>query len=172
MTDEVGLDVAVKVSHIMGEAFGDRLIYPPWMDRMLEDKRLGTKVGKGFYKYEKGKRTEPDPQVYALLGLEPRIKDADAGRMVDRIMLPMANEAARCLDESVVASAGKLDLAMILGTGFPPFRGGLCRWADAQGLDKLGTEMERWAAKLGNRFLPSAAFGKAIEAGGFYALWG
>ncbi len=172
LTDEVGIDVGVKVSHIMGEAFGDRLIYPGWMDTLVEDGRLGAKVGKGFYRYEKGKRTEPDPAIYELLGLHPNGQGADAGRTVDRIVLPMVNEAARCLDEGIVASAGQLDLAMILGTGFPPFRGGLCRWADLQGLDKLATEMERWAAKVGERFLPSEALGQAVEAGGFYRLWG
>ena len=171
MTDDVGIDVAVKVSHIMTDALGARLTYPGWMARLGDDDRLGAKVGKGFYRYEKGKRTEPDPAVYEVLGQEPSLKPSEAGRFPDRTVLPMVNEAARCLEEGIVASAGELDLAMILGTGFPPFRGGLCHWADSQGLEALGTEMERWAAKLGERFLPSEAFLRASEAGGFYKLW-
>lgn len=172
LTDEVGLDVAVKVSHILTEAFPQRLTYPGWMDRMVEDGRLGAKTGKGFYLYEKGRRTTPDPAVYKVLGIQPRVDNPGAGRMTDRIMLPMVNEAARCLEEGVVRDSEDLDLAMILGTGFPPFRGGLCRWADAQGVDQLQEEMARWAATLGDRFLPSDAFRRVVDAGGFYKLHG
>ncbi len=169
LTDEVGLDVAVKVSHILTEAFPKRLTYPGWMDRMVEDGRLGAKAQKGFYRYEKGRRTEPDAKVYDLLGLTGRSASTPTEQIADRILLPMANEAARCLEEGVVRDAEDLDLAMIFGTGFPPFRGGLCRWADSQGVDRLAEEMERWAVSLGERFLPSPAFREVVEAGGFYA---
>jgi len=84
----------------------------------------------------------------------------------------MVNEAARCLEEEVVRSAADLDLAMIMGTGFPPFRGGLCRWADRQGLAELVTLLEGMATDFGERFHPSAALVRATEAGGLYALFG
>ncbi len=172
LTDEVGLDTAVHVSHIMSEAYPERLTYPGWMDKMVEDGRLGAKAQKGFYLYEKGRRTRPDPAVYELLGITSKIDEPNAGRMSERLMLPMVNEAARCLEEQIVRSAADLDLAMIFGTGFPPFRGGLCRWADAQGLDKLAAEMERWATELGDRFQPGDAYRRVVEAGGFYEKYG
>ena len=84
----------------------------------------------------------------------------------------MVNEAARCLDEGIVGSSGELDLAMIMGTGFPPFRGGLCRWADQQGLAHLEGVMESLAAQVGERFRPSEALSKAVGAGGLYAAYG
>ncbi len=171
LTDEVGLDTAVHVSHILSEAFPDRLTYPNWMDRMVEDGRLGTKAQKGFYLYEKGRRTRPDPEIYRLLGIERKIDNPDSGRIAERLILPMVNEAARCLEEEVVRSAADLDLAMIMGTGFPPFRGGLCRWADSQGVAKLAEEMEAWAEKLGDRFRPGDALERVIESGGFYSKY-
>ncbi len=169
LTDEVGVDVAVKVGHIMADAYPDRLSFPDWFDRLVEDGRLGSKVGRGFYLYEKGRRGGVDPDVYRLLGVSPRVKSPDPDRLTDRIVLPMLNEAARCLDEKLVDGPGELDLALILGTGFPPFRGGLCRWADAQGAPRLLEAMERLEAKQGPRFRPSKALREVAEAGGFYA---
>lgn len=172
LIDEVGIDTAAHVGKILVEAFSDRLAFPEWFDKMVEDGRLGTKAGRGFYTYVDGKRREPDQSVYGLLGLEPNVANPDPARMIDRVMLPMVNEAARCLDEGVVGSAGDLDLAMILGTGFPPFRGGLCRWADQQGLGQVKEALEGLAQERGERYRPSAALERAIQGGGFYETFG
>ncbi|MES1242280.1 MAG: 3-hydroxyacyl-CoA dehydrogenase NAD-binding domain-containing protein [Acidobacteriota bacterium] len=168
LTDEVGIDVAVKVAHILKDAFGDRLPTVDWLDRMPEHKRLGAKNQSGFYRYEGRERTEPDPSVYPLLGLQPRVDDPDPGLIADRMVLPMVNEAARCLEEGVVRSAAELDLALIFGTGFPPFRGGLCRWADQEGLGRVLAILERLESTVGERFRPSEALRRTAEAGGFY----
>jgi len=169
LTDEVGIDVATKVAHILHEAFSDRLPVPEWLDKVPQSGRLGTKNGKGFYRYEGRERKEPDPAVYGLLGLQPRMENPDPGMIADRMVLPMVNEAARCLEEGVVRSAGDLDLALIFGTGFPPFRGGLCRWADQEGLGRILSTLERLASSVADRFAPSEALRRTAEAGGFYA---
>ena len=98
--------------------------------------RLGRKNGKGFYDYDGGKRGSPGAR-----GLRGPARRARATRsplpaevIEARLVLPMINEAAFCLEDGIVAEPGKLDLAMIFGTGFPPFRGGLLRYADALGL--------------------------------------
>ena len=171
LIDEVGIDVAVKVAHILADAFPGRLPLPPWGDQLPAPDRLGAKTQKGLYKYEKERRTEPDPQVYAVIPDGGRGGAADPSRLVDRMLLRMVDEAARCLDEGVVGSAAELDLAMVLGTGFPPFRGGLCRWADQQGVGRLVAELERLATAVGERFEPSHALREAASAGGFHALW-
>jgi 3-hydroxyacyl-CoA dehydrogenase/enoyl-CoA hydratase/3-hydroxybutyryl-CoA epimerase len=88
------------------------------------------------------------------------------------MVLPMVAEAARCLAEGVVASAADADLAMIFGTGFPPFRGGPCRWADGEGLDRLAEELDRLADRSGERLRPPAALREAARAGGLHARWG
>jgi 3-hydroxyacyl-CoA dehydrogenase/enoyl-CoA hydratase/3-hydroxybutyryl-CoA epimerase len=172
LTDEVGIDVSTKVAHILHEAFEDRLAFPAWLDRVPDSGRLGTKNGKGFYRYEGKERKEPDPAVYSLLGLQPRVSDPDPGRIADRMVLPMVNEAARCLEEGVVRTAGELDLAMIFGTGFPPFRGGLCRWADQEGLGQIVATLERLATAVSDRFQPSEALRRTAEGGGFYQRFG
>jgi 3-hydroxyacyl-CoA dehydrogenase/enoyl-CoA hydratase/3-hydroxybutyryl-CoA epimerase len=178
LTDEVGIDVAGKVAHIMADAFADRVRLPAWIDRLSAGDRLGVKNGKGIYRYEGRERQEPDPEVYAALGLDPEHKgsppgsgggEPDLAALADRMVLPMVNEAARCLEEQVVRSAGDLDLALILGTGFPPFRGGLCRWADRQGLPQLIAQLERLEGAAGPRFQPSQALRATAAAGGFYA---
>jgi 3-hydroxyacyl-CoA dehydrogenase/enoyl-CoA hydratase/3-hydroxybutyryl-CoA epimerase len=182
LTDEVGIDVAGKVAHIMAGAFADRVRLPGWLDRLSDGDRLGVKSGKGIYRYEGRERQEPDPAVYTALGLDPkhaaRAGHADGAgapeleALVDRMVLPMVNEAARCLEEQVVRTAGELDLAMIFGTGFPPFRGGLCRWADQQGLPQIVATLERLEGAAGDRFRPSEALRSTAAAGGFYARFG
>jgi 3-hydroxyacyl-CoA dehydrogenase len=177
LIDEVGIDVAVKVAHILADAFPGRLPLPPWADQLPAPDRLGAKTQKGLYKYERSgptgevKRTEPDPQVYGVIPDGGRGGAADPSRLVDRMLLRMVDEAARCLDEKVVGSAAELDLAMVLGTGFPPFRGGLCRWADQQGVGRLVAELERLATAVGERFEPSHALREAASAGGFHKRW-
>lgn len=168
LTDEVGIDVAVKVAHIVAAAFSDRLILPKWIDRMIEDSRLGKKTGRGFYRYERGKRSEPDPEVYELLGLTPRPGVVASSEIVDRLVLPMVNEAARCLAEGIVEHPNQVDLAMIMGTGFPPFHGGLCRWADTQGLSAVRDGLVSLQQTVGERFRVSEALEDYLKRGGFY----
>jgi 3-hydroxyacyl-CoA dehydrogenase/enoyl-CoA hydratase/3-hydroxybutyryl-CoA epimerase len=168
LNDDVGIDVGAKVAHILAEAFGDRLPVPAWLDRAPDAGRLGAKSGLGFYRYEGRERKDPDPAVYSLLGLTPWMTNPDSAALADRMILPMVNEAARCLEEKVVASPGELDLALILGTGFPPFRGGLCRWADQQGLGPIVAALERLESAVGDRFRPSEALRGYAERGGFY----
>lgn len=169
LTDEVGIDVAVKVAHILSAAFGDRLPVPDWLERALEDDRLGRKNGRGFYHYEDGKRGEPDDSIYELLGVKRRSESPNLERLADRMILRMVDEAARCLQEGVVDGPQTLDLALIMGTGFPPFRGGLCRWADHQGLHELISQLELLTTSVAARFQPSDALRAAAESGGFYA---
>lgn len=168
LADEVGLDVSAKVGQILHAAFPDRLLFPAWIDRIAKDEgRLGTKSGKGIYRYQNGRELEADPAIYAILDLAPA---ADlAPPEAERLLLPMVNEAARCLSENVVEGPGALDLALVFGIGFPPFRGGLCRWADGEGLATIVTRLEALAAERGPRLAPSDALRRFAARGGFYS---
>ncbi len=170
LTDEVGWDVASKVAHILHQAFGDRIQLPGWLEGMAHGDRLGKKTGNGFYLHSgsKGKDLKVDEEVYELLGITPRVSQPNLLALAERMVLPMVNEAARCLEEKIVASPGDLDLAMIMGTGFPPFRGGLCRWADSQGLSRLRGRLALLAEEVSPRFSPSEAFLRYVERGSFY----
>jgi 3-hydroxyacyl-CoA dehydrogenase/enoyl-CoA hydratase/3-hydroxybutyryl-CoA epimerase len=82
------------------------------------------------------------------------------------MVFSMINEAAMILDEKIVGSAAELDLAMIMGTGFPPFRGGLFRYADSVGLPNIVARLDEFASRLGPRFTPSAPLRRRAEGGG------
>jgi 3-hydroxyacyl-CoA dehydrogenase/enoyl-CoA hydratase/3-hydroxybutyryl-CoA epimerase len=168
LLDEVGIDVAAKVAKILSGAFGDRMEPSHVVDTLYADGRYGKKNGKGLYLYEGGKRQGPDSSVYKLLNIRST-HPADAPAVVERMIFAMVNEAAMILDEKIVASPGELDLAMIMGTGFPPFRGGLLRYADKLGLPYILARLDDLFQKHGKRFLATAALRKLAERDGkFY----
>jgi len=169
LADEIGLDVSAKVGHILHAAFGDRLPFPEWLDKLPESGRLGVKSGRGIYRYEGRRERGVDASIYSEIGRAPSIHDVDLAALADRLVLPMVNEAARCLAEGVVDSAGSIDLAMIFGTGFPPYRGGLCRWADGEGGEAILTRLERLAEQVGPRLAPADELRRIVDLGGFYA---
>ncbi|HUO86151.1 MAG TPA: 3-hydroxyacyl-CoA dehydrogenase NAD-binding domain-containing protein, partial [Thermoanaerobaculia bacterium] len=172
LTDEVGIDVATEVAGVLNAAYADRLPVPAWQGGFAAAGYLGKKNGRGIYRYDGRQRGEVNRDVYGVLGLEPTVEEPDPRYLQERMVLRMIDEAARCLEEEVVASAGETDLAMIFGTGFPPFRGGPCRWADRQGLDWVTETLERFASAVGERYRPSDALRRTKEAGGFYARFG
>jgi 3-hydroxyacyl-CoA dehydrogenase/enoyl-CoA hydratase/3-hydroxybutyryl-CoA epimerase len=158
LIDEVGIDVAEKVAHIFEQAFGNRMKPSDLNAKVTAAGRLGKKNGKGFYNYEEGGRKKVfDEKINEILGITPKSGAVSSEEMVERCILPMINEAARCLDEGVVASASEVDLGMIMGTGFPPFRGGLLRYADSLGAQTVVDRLKKYEPRLGKRFEPSAA---------------
>ena len=162
LLDEVGIDVASKVAGILGSHFGDRMERSKAVDALYADKRLGKKGGKGVYLYSEGKRGDVDAEIYRLINVtNPR--PIDPGLAVERLLLAMINEAALILEEKIVGSAAELDLAMIMGTGFPPFRGGLLRYADSLGAAHIVSRLTELEAKGGKRFKPSAPMRRLAE---------
>jgi 3-hydroxyacyl-CoA dehydrogenase/enoyl-CoA hydratase/3-hydroxybutyryl-CoA epimerase len=157
LIDEIGIDVAVKVAKILGAGLGSRAEPSPLMSKVVESKRLGKKNKKGFYKYDANGRTAgADSSIYVDLGLETPKNSLTEEQLVHRALFPMINEAALCVEEKIVESPQMVDLGMIMGTGFPPFRGGLLRWADSLGAQKIVDELEIMVGKYGLRFKPSA----------------
>lgn len=157
LMDEIGIDVCIKVSKIFHESLGERIMIPPVMKKLAENKeRLGKKSKKGFYLYdEKGKQLEIDQTIYAELGLGQPADKLSADETIHRGIFPMVNEAAMALiEEKIVETAEEVDLAMITGTGFPPFRGGLLRYADTVGVKVICDELEVLASKYGARYKP------------------
>ncbi len=150
LLDEVGLDVAGKASMVMEEAFGDRMQRAPALGRLIDLELVGRKGGRGFYVYSDKRKHEPkpDPEIERLFtgsrggagrgghganGARSRERDV----IVDRCVLVMLAEATRALEEGIVAGPLEADLAMVFGTGFAPFRGGLFRYAEARGLQEV-----------------------------------
>ena len=171
LLDEVGIDVAAKVAGILTEAFGARMQKSGVVEKLYADGRHGKKNGRGLYLYVDGKRQGPDPSVYKVLGIRsPR--PADANAVVERMILAMINEAALILSEKIVATAGELDLAMIMGTGFPPFRGGLLRYADSLGVPYILARLDELSSRIGPRFAPNEPLKRLAERDGkFYQAY-
>ena len=164
LLDEVGLDVGAKAAGVMHAAFGDRLKPSPLIGRMLEDKRLGRKNGRGFYLYPKGKKAGPDETVYDVLGVRPQAP-ADTTALEQRLVYAMLNEAAMAADEGVVRSPRDGDIGAIFGIGYPPFRGGPLRYIDDLGVAKVVEVLRDLERRHGSRFTPAATLVSRAERG-------
>ena len=158
LLDEVGLDVAAKVGPIMLAAFGDRVTPPRAMERLVEDGRKGRKNGKGFYRYEGGKKAKgknnADETIYKVLGVTPGAT-MEPVTIAERCGLLMVNEAALCLQEGILRSPRDGDIGAIFGLGFPPFRGGPFRYVDAVGAREVVNKLRTFESRHGKRFTPA-----------------
>ncbi len=171
LLDEVGIDVGSKVGPILYEAFGERMKPAGIIDPLLADGRYGRKSKKGFYRYQGVKKAEKpvDKSVYKLLGVGGDLA-LDGPEIVERCVLPMLNEAARCCDEGVIRGPRDGDIGAVFGIGFPPFLGGPFRYADTLGIPELVARLERYRERLGERFAPADLLVRmAREERGFYA---
>lgn len=134
LLDEVGLDIAAHAAVSLHEAYGVRMTPSRVLAELVDAGELGKKTGLGLYRWSKDKKGRPRRGE-----LNPRLRLVREGAtpapdvVTDRLVLSMVNEAARCLEEEVVAGPAELDLATVFGMGFAPFRGGLLRYADARG---------------------------------------
>jgi len=155
LLDQVGLDTALHVGGVLEAAFGKRIGGgSPALSALVSAGRLGAKNGLGFYRYREGRRAGPDRKVYGLLKVRPG-RPLPAETLQERMVLAMINEAAVCLEDGVVRGPRDVDLAMVLGTGFPPFRGGPLRYADALGVAVVVERLARLADAHGDRFRPA-----------------
>jgi len=145
LVDSVGLDVALHVSKVLGEAMNRPI--PARLEDMVEDGLLGRKSGQGFYSWQEGKAVKPESDSASV--------PAD---IEDRLILPMVNEAVACLAEGVVSEADLLDAGVIFGTGFAPFRGGPLNYARERGIQDVLAALGRLAASHGERFSPHSGW--------------
>lgn len=164
LLDEVGLDVGAKAAGVMHASFGDRLAPSPVVAKMLGDKRLGRKNGRGFYLYRDGEKHGPDETVYDLLGIRPSAP-ASTDLVEKRLVYSMLNEAAMAAGEGVVRSPRDGDIGAIFGIGYPPFRGGPLRTIDDLGQSSVVQVLRELESKVGPRFAPAASLVAMAERG-------
>lgn len=152
LLDVVGMDTGVHAAKVMAEGFPDRMKpdYKGATQLMFEHERLGQKNGVGFYQYETDKRGKPkkiaDSTTYELLNLvQTDHQEFDEQEIIDRMMIAFCNETVRCLEDDIVASPAEADMAMIMGVGFPPFRGGPCRYIDQIGVANYVALCDKYA---------------------------
>ncbi|MFQ5953402.1 MAG: 3-hydroxyacyl-CoA dehydrogenase family protein, partial [Candidatus Omnitrophota bacterium] len=139
---EVGIDVGYKVAKILEEAYGSRMRVSSILGKVKEKGLLGKKSKTGFY-IHKGKKKIPNPDISYLVKLPHGTgKVIYDDKALKRMIFVMINEAARCLEEGVVEGPETIDIGMITGTGFPPFRAGLLRYADSVGAGNIVEDLK------------------------------
>ncbi|QIZ77222.1 fatty acid oxidation complex subunit alpha FadJ [Ferrimonas lipolytica] len=166
LLDEVGIDVGAKIAPILTKELGDRFAAPVAFDKLLADDRKGKKNGRGFYQFDsKKKGAKPvDESVYQVLGVTPAGK-LSQDELAERCTVQMLNEAVRCLEEGIIASARDGDIGAIFGIGFPPFLGGPFRYIDTLGAKVLVEKLNKYQGQFGDRFAPAAKLVEMAESG-------
>lgn len=172
LLDVVGIDTAQHARQVMAEGFPERMTAarPTAIDALVLAGRLGKKNGKGFYLHEvdnKGKSKKlPDASVQELLGdvcyTQRTVSDEE---IITMMMLPLCLEAVRCLEDGIVESAAEVDMGLVYGIGFPPFRGGALRYIDALGVAKFVALADSLADELGPLYQPTAQLREMATSG-------
>ena len=171
LNDLVGLDTALYAGRVVNTAFADRSRDTKILVELVKAGRLGQKTGAGFYRYGKDGKGTDDPALGAILqkcrtGTGQRSFEME--EITDRLFLPMLVEASLVLAEGIVRDPADVDMGLILGIGFPAFRGGILRWADTIGLDKVLAKLGKYESR-GKRFQPTEMIRKLAAANrGFF----
>jgi len=159
LADEVGIDVTSHVAKFLSNAdLGVRMDGGniALMENMIGKGWLGRKSGQGFYTYErkkKGKTISPDVRAYLKEFVEQDLK-LDKDEIQNRIVSRLVNEAAKCLEDEIIANPVVGDIGLVFGTGFAPFRGGPFRYLDQIGVTDYVDMMNSFADKYGPQFEP------------------
>lgn len=174
LMDVVGLDTCMHASEVMAAGYPERMSHD-FKDAgtiMAENKRLGQKNNLGFYRYETDKKGKPkklvDEQAYALL--KPHVAETKTftdEEIIARMMVPMCLESIRTLEEGIVQSPMEADMMLIMGLGFPPFRGGAFRYVDEMGLSAFVETCEQYA-ELGALYQPTEGLKEKAKNGETY----
>ncbi len=170
LQDVVGLDTSLYAGRVVNTAFADRAVPTRILDELVAAGRLGQKSGAGFYSYAKGTRGADDPALEPILAKvrRPGKGELSIEEIQDRLFLPMLTEATRVLTDGIVREPGDVDMGLLLGIGFPAFRGGILRWADTLGIGRVLDKLAKYES-LGVRFQPTEMLRKmAAEGKGFY----
>jgi 3-hydroxyacyl-CoA dehydrogenase/enoyl-CoA hydratase/3-hydroxybutyryl-CoA epimerase/enoyl-CoA isomerase len=173
LQDVVGMDTLLRVVEVIAAGYSRRMAVdfaiPP--ELLVEQHRFGQKSGAGYYRYEPDPKGKPkkldDPAVLELMAkLQPSgAREFADQELLERLMLPMIIEAALCLEEAVAASPEEIDLACVLGLGFPRHAGGPLKYADWLGLRHVIKRCDAYSS-LGPLYTPTErmrALGQAGE---------
>jgi 3-hydroxyacyl-CoA dehydrogenase/enoyl-CoA hydratase/3-hydroxybutyryl-CoA epimerase/enoyl-CoA isomerase len=161
LLDVIGVDTAVHCQDVMAAGFKRMNIdFDSAIDRLYAQKDLGQKTGKGFYLYEIDKRGKPkklpNPEIEILISsVQQNSKEFTNEEIVERMMVAMCIETARCVEDNIVSTAIEADMGLILGLGFPAFRGGALRYLDSLGVSKFCQVADKYA-ELGELYTPTA----------------
>ena len=160
LVDQLGLDICLDATKVLLDSYGNRMKPAEIWFKLYERKYFGAKTGAGFYSYSPDK---PDVLNEVVGQVQKETKKAKTEFSIERLIFPMINEAAYCLEENV-ARAADIDMAMVAGAGFPQSKGGILKYADEIGLDHVLTVLEGFYSKYGDRFWPAPRLRRMVGA--------
>ncbi|XP_030463124.2 glyoxysomal fatty acid beta-oxidation multifunctional protein MFP-a [Syzygium oleosum] len=165
LADLVGFGVAIATGAQFIQNFPERTYKSMLTPLLQEDKRLGEATRKGFYLYDDRRKASPDPELKKYVekarsisgvSVDPKLVKLPEKDIVEMTFFPVVNEACRVLDEGIAVKAADLDIASVMGMGFPPYRGGIIFWADSLGSKYIYSRLEEWSKLYGGFFKPCA----------------
>uniref|UniRef100_A0A6N2K3V2 Uncharacterized protein n=1 Tax=Salix viminalis TaxID=40686 RepID=A0A6N2K3V2_SALVM len=165
LADLVGFGVAIATGMQFVENFAERTYKSLLLPLMQEDKRGGETTRKGFYLYDDRRKAKPDPELRKYIekarsisgvAVDPKLARLPEKDIVEMIFFPVVNEACRVFAEGIAVKAADLDIASVMGMGFPPYRGGIMFWADSFGSKYIYSRLEEWSKTYGEFFEPCA----------------
>ena len=168
--DMVGLDTAAYAGRTMYIHFHQRIVLSPILPALVKAKRLGKKTGRGFFSYENKRQTaEDDPELLNVIGkyFPDSPSEFSEDQLMMRLFLPMLVEATLILEEKIARRPGDVDLGLILGLGFPPFKGGLLFWADQVGAKTILEKLKPFE-HIGPRYQPTEMMKQLAATNGTY----
>jgi enoyl-CoA hydratase/3-hydroxyacyl-CoA dehydrogenase len=160
MHDLAGIDVGKFAGGIMADAYADRAYRSTLGLRMVDVGRLGQKTGKGYYQYEDGKTAVEDPDIQPILAAaradagNPDPIDVTDDEIIEMALFGVVNEACRTLDEGIAIRASDIDVASVMGMGFPAYRGGIMKAAETRGIRAICDKLSSWADSYGDFLAP------------------
>jgi 3-hydroxyacyl-CoA dehydrogenase/enoyl-CoA hydratase/carnithine racemase len=169
LSDLTGMDINYHVVKTFEKAFGERWKVNPLYERIYQTGCYGRKTGSGWFDYS-GEKPIPNPKVMAVVqnylkenGVRP--KSMIPKEIVDRMLARAINEAAYMIQEEICDRPQDMDLAIIYGLGFPPYRGGILRYADAWGIRNVYEHLLKLEKEQGVRFKPASLLKEMAESG-------
>ncbi|XP_047311340.1 glyoxysomal fatty acid beta-oxidation multifunctional protein MFP-a-like [Impatiens glandulifera] len=163
LCDLVGFGVATATGSQFVTNFPERVYKSALVTLLQEDKRAGEATRKGFYVYDGKRKASPDPEINKFVQKAREISGAKVDAkltklsekdIVEMIFFPVVNEACRVLDEGIAVKAADIDIAGVMGMGFPAYRGGVLFWADSLGSKYICSRLEEWSNTYGGFFKP------------------
>ncbi|XP_039020728.1 peroxisomal fatty acid beta-oxidation multifunctional protein MFP2-like [Hibiscus syriacus] len=165
LADLVGFGVAIATGSQFVENFPERTYKSMLIPIMQEDKRAGESTRKGFYLYDNKRKASPDLELKKYIekarsisgvAVDPKLVKLSEKDIVEMIFFPVVNEACRVFAEGITVKAADLDIAAVMGMGFPAYRGGIMFWADSLGSKYIYSRLEEWSNLYGGFFKPCA----------------
>lgn len=174
LADLVGFGVAIATAMQYLEHFPDRTYKSMIVPLLQEDKRAGESSGRGFYLYDGRRKASPDPEIKKFIekardisgvSVDAKLANLPEKDIVEMLFFPVVNEACRVLSEGIAVKAADLDVAAVMGMGFPPYRGGIMFWADLLGSKYVYSRLEEWSKLYGGFFKPCAYMAEKAATG-------